>query len=139
MKIEHKNECYICWSKTPVFPCITLLSLTPILFSLSNSIFLNSLTMAIPAQTSEADAWDAVLRQTKLAVETSADPYAWAFDVRSTLHSSAIAIPSVELAHRLVSHFFWDNYSAAAWKLLHTALSLDIIPPSLLIALLSAT
>ncbi|KAK7378329.1 hypothetical protein VNO80_03768 [Phaseolus coccineus] len=95
--------------------------------------------MAVPAQTTEADAWDAVLRQTKLAVESNADPYAWAFDVRSTLHSSAIAIPSVELAHRLVSHFFWDNYSAAAWKLLHTALSLDIIPPSVLIALLSAT
>ncbi|XP_017418682.1 mediator of RNA polymerase II transcription subunit 33B [Vigna angularis] len=94
--------------------------------------------MAVPAQTSEADAWDAVLRQTKLAVESNTDPYAWAFDIRSTLHSSAIAIPSTELAHRLVSHFFWDNYSAAAWKLLHTSLSLDIIPPSLLVALLSA-
>lgn len=94
--------------------------------------------MAVPAQTSEADAWDAVLRQTKLAVESNTDPYAWAFDIRSTLHSSAIAIPSTELAHRLVSHFFWDNYSAAAWKLLHTSLSLDIIPPSLLLALLSA-
>jgi len=94
--------------------------------------------MAVPAQTSEADAWDAVLRQTKLAVESNTDPYAWAFDIRSTLHSSAIAIPSTELAHRLVSHFFWDNYSAAAWKLLHTSLSLNIIPPTLLVALLSA-
>ncbi|CAJ1906114.1 unnamed protein product [Sphenostylis stenocarpa] len=94
--------------------------------------------MEVPAQTSEVDAWDEVLRQTMLALEANADPYAWAFDVSLTLRSSAIAIPSIELAHRLVSLFFWDNHSAAAWKLLRTALSLDMIPGSLLIALLSA-
>ncbi|RDX87669.1 Mediator of RNA polymerase II transcription subunit 33A, partial [Mucuna pruriens] len=95
--------------------------------------------MEVPAQASEVDAWDEVLRQTKLAAETNSDPNVWAFQVTSTLRSSAISLPSAELAHRLVSHFFWDNHSAAAWKLLHTAMSLNILPYSLLIALLSAT
>ncbi|KAK7285393.1 hypothetical protein RJT34_20163 [Clitoria ternatea] len=98
--------------------------------------------MAVPAQTSEVDEqapWDAILRHTKVAVESNTDPNVWAFQVYSALHSSAISLPSVELAHRLVSHFFWDNHSPIAWKLLHTATSLNLIPPSLLIALLSAT
>ncbi|KAH1070118.1 hypothetical protein AAZX31_03G133200 [Glycine max] len=95
--------------------------------------------MALPAQTSEVDAWEAVLRQTKVAVDTNADPNAWALGVTSTLRSSAVTLPSVELAYRLVSFFFWDNHCATAWKLLHTAMSLNLLPSSLLMALLSAT
>ncbi|KAK7336724.1 hypothetical protein VNO77_17270 [Canavalia gladiata] len=96
--------------------------------------------MAVPAQTSEVDEpspWDEVLRQTKVALESNTDPNLWAFEVTSTLHSFSISLPSVELAHRLVTLFFWDNHSPAAWKFLHTAISLDILPPFLLIALLS--
>lgn len=96
--------------------------------------------MAVPAQTSEGDEqkpWDAILRQTESSVEKNTDPNAWALEVISTLESSGVTLPSVDLAHRLVSHFFWDNHSSIAWKLLHTAASLNIIPPLLLLALLS--
>lgn len=96
--------------------------------------------MAVPAQTSEGDEqkpWDAILRQTESAVEKNTDPNAWALEVISTLDSSGVTLPSVDLAQRLVSHFFWDNHSPIAWKLLHTAASLNIIPPLLLLALLS--
>jgi hypothetical protein len=95
---------------------------------------------AVPAQTSDADErliWDAILRQTDSALKSNTDPNVWAVQITSTLRSSAVTLPSVDLAHRLVSHLFWNNHSPTAWKLLHTAASLDIIPPLLLLALLS--
>ncbi|KAJ1433038.1 putative mediator of RNA polymerase II transcription subunit [Sesbania bispinosa] len=101
------------------------------------------MAITVPAQTIDADdqsLWDSVLRQTQEAVERNIDPNVWAFEVTSTLRSSGVVVvtlPSVDLAHRLVSHFFWDNHCPAAWKLLYTAASLNILPPFLLLALLS--
>ncbi|XP_073221873.1 mediator of RNA polymerase II transcription subunit 33A-like isoform X3 [Cicer arietinum] len=95
---------------------------------------------AVPAQTIDADEqipWLKVLRQTDLAIENNTDPNLWSTEITSTLLSSAVTFPSVELAHRLVSHLFWNNHSPTAWKLLHSAASFNIIPPLLLISLLS--
>ncbi|XP_027351065.1 mediator of RNA polymerase II transcription subunit 33B-like [Abrus precatorius] len=93
--------------------------------------------MAVPAQTRDVDAWETVLRQTKVALQSNTDPHRWAFEVTKTLSSFAVSLPSAELAHHLVSHFFWDNHCPAAWKFLDIAMSLDMLPPLLVIALLS--
>ncbi|MED6181148.1 hypothetical protein PIB30_016904 [Stylosanthes scabra] len=98
--------------------------------------------MAVPAQTNAADQpslWDAVLRHTDLAQERNSDPNLWATELAAMLRSSSVILPSVELAHHLVSHFFWKNHGPTAWKFLERAISLNIVPPSLLLALLSAT
>ncbi|MED6130486.1 hypothetical protein PIB30_000986, partial [Stylosanthes scabra] len=98
--------------------------------------------MAVPAQTNAADQpslWDAVLRHTHLAQERNSDPNLWATELAAMLRSSSVILPSVELAHQLVSHFFWKNHCPTAWKFLERAISLNIVPPLLLLALLSAT
>ncbi|XP_061341383.1 mediator of RNA polymerase II transcription subunit 33A-like [Gastrolobium bilobum] len=99
------------------------------------------MVMAVPAQITDCDEqslWDDLVRQTKEALETNTDPNLLALELTTKLHSSpGVTLPSVELAHRFVAHFFWDNHSPAAWKFLHTASSLNLIPPLLLIALLS--
>nr|XP_029143291.1 mediator of RNA polymerase II transcription subunit 33A isoform X2 [Arachis hypogaea] len=98
--------------------------------------------MAVPAQTSATDQpslWDAVLRHTELAQQRNSDPNLWASELAAMLRSSTVILPSVELAHHLVSHFFWKNHCPTAWKFLERAISLNIVPPLLLLALLSAT
>ncbi|AES74540.2 hypothetical protein MtrunA17_Chr6g0451521 [Medicago truncatula] len=64
-------------------------------------------------------------------------PNVWASQITSILRSSAVTLPSVDLALRLVSHLFWNHHSPTVWKLLDIATSLNLLPPLLLIALLS--
>ncbi|KAF1881036.1 hypothetical protein Lal_00023067 [Lupinus albus] len=79
--------------------------------------------------------WELVLHKTKKA--TNAET--WGNEVISILvhnnHSSPLSLPSLELTHLLLSSSLF--HSPLSWKLLDKALSLNLISPFLLIALLS--
>ncbi|XP_007034585.2 PREDICTED: mediator of RNA polymerase II transcription subunit 33A [Theobroma cacao] len=81
--------------------------------------------------------WDDVVEQTKVATEKGIDPLPWALQVSSSLSSSGIALPSTELAHVLVNYICWDNNIPTLWKFLDKALMMKIVPPLLVLALLS--
>lgn len=81
--------------------------------------------------------WDRVLGQTKEAQEKGSDPLLWAIQVSSNLSSAGITLPSLELANHLVSHICWDNNVPISWKFLEKALALKIVPPLLVLGLLS--
>lgn len=65
------------------------------------------------------------------------DPLHWALQLRLTLASAGISLPSPDLAQFLVTHIFWENHSPLSWKLLEKAISVNIVPPLLVLALLS--
>ena len=91
--------------------------------------------MAVSEQTTRL--WDAVMEGTKSAQERNGDPMVWAVQLSSSLGSAGMAIPSPELAHLLVSHICWANHVPVAWKFLEKALAIKIVPPMLVLALLS--
>jgi len=74
---------------------------------------------------------------TKVAQEKGSDPLAWALEMYSNLNSSGKSLPSSELAEFLVSYICWDNNVPIIWKFLEKALILNIVPPMVLLALLS--
>lgn len=81
--------------------------------------------------------WDEVLELTKSAQERGIDPLMWAIQLSSSLTSSGVTMPSPEVANLLVSHICWGNNIPLAWKFLEKALTLRIVPPLLVLALLS--
>nr|GMD68260.1 mediator of RNA polymerase II transcription subunit 33A [Ipomoea batatas] len=81
--------------------------------------------------------WDDVLELTKVAQEKGCDPLVWAIQVSSHLSSAGAPLPSIELAHLLVSHICWENNVPSAWKLLEKALALKIVPSLIVFPLLS--
>ncbi|XP_061337359.1 mediator of RNA polymerase II transcription subunit 33B-like [Gastrolobium bilobum] len=83
--------------------------------------------------------WEGVLELTKWAQEKKTDPLLWSIQVTSTLNSAGVSLPSVELAHRLVSHICWENHVPITWKFLEKAMAVRIVPPLLVLALLSTT
>lgn len=83
------------------------------------------------------DVWDNVLEITKIAQDRGSDPLLWAVQLSSSLNSAGVSLPSVELADVLVSYICWDNNVPILWKFLEKALMLKIVPPLLLLALLS--
>ncbi|KAJ8434148.1 hypothetical protein Cgig2_000868 [Carnegiea gigantea] len=85
----------------------------------------------------EKNIWDSVLEQTKAAQEKGSDPFLWAIQLSSNLSAAGVNLPSSELAHSLVSYICWDNNVPAAWKFLEQALVINMVPPLLVIALLS--
>ncbi|KAG5554815.1 hypothetical protein RHGRI_012395 [Rhododendron griersonianum] len=88
----------------------------------------------IPLQTG---LWDSVLEQTKIAQEKGSDPLTWAIHLSSYLNSAGVSTPSPDLANLLVSHICWANNVPIAWKFLEKALAFKIVPPLLVLALLS--
>jgi hypothetical protein len=48
-----------------------------------------------------------------------------------------VGLPSVELAHLLVSHICFGNHVPITWKFLDKALAVKIAPPMLVLSLLS--
>lgn len=84
-----------------------------------------------------AGLWDTVLEVTKSAQDKNCDPLLWAVQLSSTLNSAGVSLPSVELAQLLVSHICWDNHVPIMWKFLEKAMTARIVPPLLVIALLS--
>lgn len=81
--------------------------------------------------------WDNILELTKTAENKGDDPMLWAIQLSSTLNSAGVSLPSPELATLLVSHICWDNNVPIAWKFLEKALIFNIVPPILVLALLS--
>ncbi|GAV78727.1 hypothetical protein CFOL_v3_22192 [Cephalotus follicularis] len=81
--------------------------------------------------------WDTVAELTKRAQDKKSDPVKWAIQLSNTLNSAGLTPPSTELAHLLVSHLCWDNHVPIMWKFLEKALTLNIAPPLLVLALLS--
>ncbi|XP_038876267.1 mediator of RNA polymerase II transcription subunit 33A-like isoform X2 [Benincasa hispida] len=90
--------------------------------------------MAVSVQNS---LWDRVTELTKVAQQKGVDPLLWAIQLSSNLNSAGVALPSVELANLLVSHICWDNNDPVSWKFLEKALMLNIVPPILVLALLT--
>lgn len=84
-----------------------------------------------------AGLWDRVLELTKAAQDKNCDPLFWAVQLSSSLNSAGVSLPSVELAQLLVSHICWDNHVPIMWKFLEKAMTAKIVPPLLVIALLS--
>ncbi|WJX22729.1 Mediator of RNA polymerase II transcription subunit 33A [Trifolium repens] len=74
---------------------------------------------------------------TKEAQQKGSDPLVWAIQMYSNLNSSGESLPSSQLAEFLVSYIFWNNNVPILWKFLDKALILNIVPPMLLISLLS--
>ncbi|KAH7522398.1 hypothetical protein FEM48_Zijuj07G0134100 [Ziziphus jujuba var. spinosa] len=91
--------------------------------------------MAVSIRTS---LWDSVMELTKVAQQKGSDPLLWAVQLSSNLSSAGVSLPSVELANVLVSYICWDNNVPIAWKFLDKALMLKIVPPMLVLALLSS-
>ncbi|KAJ0035432.1 hypothetical protein Pint_24923 [Pistacia integerrima] len=81
--------------------------------------------------------WDSVVEITKVAQSKGSDPLLWAVQLSSNLNSAGVNLPSVEVAHVLVSYICWDNNVPILWKFLEKALMLRIVPPLLVLALLS--
>jgi hypothetical protein len=74
---------------------------------------------------------------TKEAQQKGSDPLVWAIQMYSNLNSSGESIPSSQLAEFLVSYICWNNNVPILWKFLDKALILNIVPPMLLLSLLS--
>ena len=92
------------------------------------------MAVTVPASTS---LWDGVLEMTKSAQSKGADPLMWAVELSSSLLSAGVSMPSTKVAELLVSHICWSNNVPIAWKFLEKALSIRIVPPMLVLALLS--
>ncbi|WCJ23664.1 Mediator of RNA polymerase II transcription subunit 33A [Euphorbia peplus] len=84
-----------------------------------------------------SEMWDSIADITKYAEENGADPLLWALQISSNLSSNGVDLPSPELAEFIVSYICWDHNLPLLWKFLDKALVLNIVPPSLLLALLS--
>ena len=81
--------------------------------------------------------WDTVVELIKVAQQKGSDPLVWVLQLSSNLSSRGVSMPSVELANVLVSHICWENNVPIMWKFLEKALMLKIVPPMLVLALLS--
>ncbi|XP_076898810.1 mediator of RNA polymerase II transcription subunit 33A-like [Bidens hawaiensis] len=81
--------------------------------------------------------WESVLESTKKSQDKGSDPMIWAIHLSSQLNSAGVTLPSPELANLLVSHICWDNNNPTSWKFLEKALIFNIVPPLLVLALLS--
>ncbi|XP_057964186.1 mediator of RNA polymerase II transcription subunit 33A-like [Malania oleifera] len=89
------------------------------------------------AASADASLWDGVEALMKAAQERGGDPRHWAAQLSSALSSAGVSPPSTEVAHFLVSHICWANNVPMAWKFLDAALTANIAPPMLVLALLS--
>ncbi|KAL2335768.1 hypothetical protein Fmac_016981 [Flemingia macrophylla] len=85
-----------------------------------------------------AEVWEGVMEATKWAQEKKTDPLLWSIQVTSALNSAGVALPSVQLAHRLVSYICFDNHVPITWKFLEKAMAARLLPPLLALSLLSA-
>lgn len=93
--------------------------------------------MEVATQLNCGGIWEVVIGQTKVAQAKGSDPLLWSIQVSSKLSSAGITLPCLELANHLVSHICWENNVPIAWKFLEKALALKIVPPFLVLGLLS--
>ncbi|KAE8693768.1 Mediator of RNA polymerase II transcription subunit 33B [Hibiscus syriacus] len=92
--------------------------------------------MAVSVQAA-SPVWESVLEHTKSAQDQNGEPLLWAVQLSSSLNSAGISLPSIDLAHLLVSHIFWDNHVPITWKFLEKAMTVNFVPPILVLAHLS--
>ncbi|EPS69309.1 hypothetical protein M569_05455, partial [Genlisea aurea] len=90
------------------------------------------------AEQSNQRQWDEILEMTKAAQERGADPLVWAVELTTVLNAFGVSVPSIEVAEMIVSHICWSNNVPIAWKYLEKALSIRVVPPMFVLALLSA-
>ncbi|KAL6564303.1 hypothetical protein OROMI_015753 [Orobanche minor] len=81
--------------------------------------------------------WGGILELTKAAQERGTDPLIWTMQLSSRLTAAGVSMPSVEAAGLLVSHICWSNNTRIAWKFLEKALTIRVVPPLFVLALLS--
>ncbi|KAF6171643.1 hypothetical protein GIB67_042158 [Kingdonia uniflora] len=86
----------------------------------------------------QSNLWDSILDLTIASQNKCSDPLLWAIQVSSTLNSANVSLPSTDLAHLLISHICWGNNVPITWKFLDRALSANLVPPMLILALLSS-
>lgn len=94
------------------------------------------MAVTVPASKS-MNMWEGVMEMTKSAQIKGVDPLMWAVELSSTLLSAGVTMPSTQVAELLVSHICWSNNVPIAWKFLEKALSIRVVPPMLVLALLS--
>lgn len=80
--------------------------------------------------------WDTALELTKLAQDRGTDPLVYAMQLSSTLNAAGVAVPSTDVAALLVSHICWANNVPITWKFLEKALTIRVVPPLYVLALL---
>lgn len=85
----------------------------------------------------EGGVWEGVMEMTKWAQENNTDPLLWSIQVTSSLNAAAVSLPSIQLAHRLVSHICFNNHVPITWKFLEKAMAVRLVPPLLVLSLLS--
>ncbi|XP_024980169.1 mediator of RNA polymerase II transcription subunit 33A isoform X2 [Cynara cardunculus var. scolymus] len=94
--------------------------------------------MAVSLGTSSSKGlWDSVLELTKKSQNKGSDPLIWAIHLSSQLNSAGVSLPSTDLANLLVSNICWESNNPISWKFLEKALIFNIVPPLLVLALLS--
>ncbi|KAD3336610.1 hypothetical protein E3N88_32129 [Mikania micrantha] len=81
--------------------------------------------------------WDGVIEMTKYAQIQATDPSIWAAQLSASLMAAGVSVPSPEVAGLLVSHLCWANNVPIVWKFLEKAIALRLVPPMLVLALLS--
>ncbi|XP_059437140.1 mediator of RNA polymerase II transcription subunit 33B-like isoform X2 [Corylus avellana] len=91
--------------------------------------------MGVSVEASEL--WEGVLELTKTAQDKKSDALLWAVQLSASLSAAGVGLPSVELAHLMVSYICFGNHVPIAWKFLEKALALKIAPPMLVLSLLS--
>ncbi|KAL1219307.1 Mediator of RNA polymerase II transcription subunit 33A [Cardamine amara subsp. amara] len=91
--------------------------------------------MVVPGR--RTTVWDRVIELTKMCQENSIDPRLWASQLSANLRFFAVELPSSELAEVLVSYICWDNNVPILWKFLERAISLKLVSPLLVLALLA--
>jgi hypothetical protein len=93
------------------------------------------MVMGVSVESSEL--WEGVLELTKTAQDNNSDALLWAVQLSASLSAAGVGLPSVELAHLLVSHICFGNHVPITWKFLDKALAVKIAPPMLVLSLLS--
>lgn len=93
--------------------------------------------MEVNTQQQQQFTWTGVIELTKMAQHRSTDPLTWAVQLSSTLSSAGESLPSIEAAKLIVDYICWENNIPITWKFLEMALTMKILPPMLVLALLS--
>ncbi|XP_038723741.1 mediator of RNA polymerase II transcription subunit 33A isoform X2 [Tripterygium wilfordii] len=93
--------------------------------------------MLTDQEMADSGLWDGVVELTKAAQQKGVDPMLWALQLSSNLSSNGVALPSPELADVLVSYVCWNINVPIIWKFLEKALMIKVVPPMVVLALLS--
>ncbi|CAM8893490.1 unnamed protein product [Rhodiola kirilowii] len=81
--------------------------------------------------------WDKVVLLIGVGQEKEIDPLLWTLQLSSCLKSAEVSLPSIEVAEILVDHICGDNNVPIMWKFLEKAMAFKIVPPLIVLALLS--